>query len=221
MSVMFGKSAGTMDGSRVYVESKEGLVNDLFRGVASGVMVVALLSTLTAVMPQKTLAETPIATPCTEFTLPQVDRDQIALLYDGRTATGYEAIPIVELLQEYGDAIGSGDVDRLAAVVTPEFNSTMGISACPERFSESGQSDAPVMLLTPLRVTTDDGGSWLAFVQRAYDDGSESGYQDVFMIVAVEQDDGSILIDFAHRDIQFTDGMFRDAESIYLEGIGR
>lgn len=190
-----------------------------FRHLMYCLNIVALVSTPVVLMPRETLAETPIATACSEFQLPRLDRDNVAKLYDSRAATGSEAMPIVELLREYGDAIEAGDADRLIAVVTPQFDAAMGFTSCPERFFEPGQNDAPTMLLTPMRVTTDDDGNWLAFIQRSYDDGSESGYRDVFMVIVLEQEDGSLLIGFAHRDIQFIDGTFRDAASIYLDGV--
>lgn len=71
------------------------------------------------------------------------------------------------------------------------------------RFSEcasllQGASEAPEFVDTPLRVTTDDNGTWLDFVQRSFDNGSEEGYRDVLMVVVVEDEELGLLIDFAH-----------------------
>lgn len=186
------------------------LIYRVIFGVIASVLVLGL--------PISTIAQTPESS-CATSPGPLLEVGDVNELYVGRSATGNEAKSLVDLLEAYGAALEAGDPGQILALVTAEFDVAMGFSVCPELFAETGDADSPEMLLTPLRVTTDDSGTWLAFVQRSYDDGSESGYRDIFMVIAIEQDDGSVLIDFAHRDVQFSDGSSTDAQSIYFGGV--
>ena len=189
--------------------------NRCIASVALGILIL----TFAAFVPATTSAQTPVASPCAPSALLQVSSERVADLYAARPATGAEAGRLVELLASYGAAIEAGDADSLAALLTPTFASALGFLDCPDLLAAGSTTDQPAFLLTPLRVTTNDSGAWLAFIQRSYDDGSELGYRDVFMVIAEEQSDGSLRIVFAHRDVELTDGTFLSAEDIYLRGV--
>lgn len=172
------------------------------------------------VQPVTVLGEGVDPSECLSLPGMMLDADELSDLYNGRSATGSEAILLVELLKAYGVALEVGDLDGLLSLITSDFDSAMGFSQCPERISEATEAKAQTFHLIPMRVTTNDRGMWLAFIQRFNEDAAPNGYQDIFMVVAIEQPDGTLLIEFAHRDVQLADGTYTDSESIYMDGVG-
>lgn len=116
------------------------------------------------------VAQTPAPAACADMGTATISRTQVGELYDGKAATGAESRPIVDLLEQYGLALTSGELDSITKVATAYFDKHMKFSECASLLQ--GASEASEFVYTPLRVTTDGNGTWLGFVQRSFDNGS-------------------------------------------------